>query len=52
MMLDDEMPDHAVPVLTSLLKDLEHDGTASAFTSIYWELQSRCCNDLCAYNET
>ena len=51
MMLDDEMADHAVPVLTSLLKDLEQNVSTSAYAGRFWELQSRCFNAICAYND-
>ena len=52
MMLDDEMPDHAIPVLSSLLNDLERNATTSGSAGKFWELHARCCNDICAYDDT
>src|SRR5207249_4726222 len=46
MMVDDEMPERAAPVLHSLLEDAGQATVPEALIALFWQLQARCFSDL------
>ena len=51
MMVDDEMPDRAAPILDQLQQDAGNPTVPEELTVLFYQLQVRCFRDLCAYHQ-